>query len=121
MTTALAIWLITLVLFLTHQIEGVPGGALQRHHLAVADEVDMGVDQPRKHGRIAVIDQLTIGGRLIPHRLNPDNATVLEKHSGTTSPEIFTIEGMVCPDREHTAWLPNRPAPVNAHPCKAPA
>ncbi len=29
---------------------------LQRHHTAVADEVDMRVDQPRQHGRIAVID-----------------------------------------------------------------
>jgi hypothetical protein len=53
---------------------------------------------------------------LVPHRLNPDNATVLEKHGGATGPEIFTIEGLVCTDREHTAWLPNRPAPVNALP-----
>src|SRR5215207_7316112 len=50
-------------------IRRVPSDALQRQHAAVADEVDMGVDQPRKHGRIAVADQLTIGGRLVPHRL----------------------------------------------------
>jgi len=29
---------------------------LQRHDAAVADQVDMRVDQPRKHGRIAIID-----------------------------------------------------------------
>jgi hypothetical protein len=67
----------------------------------------MGIDQARQHGRIAVIDQFTIGGRLVPHRFNPDNATIVDKHSGTTGPEIFTIEGMVCTDREHIAWLPN--------------
>ena len=45
----------------------------------------------------------------------PD-ASVIDKYGGTTGPEIFTIEGMVCTDREHTASLPNRLAPVNALP-----
>ena len=61
---------------------------LQRHHAAVADEVDMRVDQPRKHGRIAVIDKVTVGWWLVPHRLNPDNATILDKHGGAAGPEI---------------------------------
>jgi hypothetical protein len=58
---------------------------------------------------------------LVPHRLNPDNASVIDEHGGTTGPEIFTIEGSGCPDREHTAWLPNPPAPVNGVPCEEPA
>jgi hypothetical protein len=95
---------------------GVPGGALQRHHAAVADEVNMHIDQPRQHGRVAVVDQLTIGGRLVRDRLDSDDAPVLEEHSGTTGPEIFAIEGMICTEREHTVWLPNPPAPVNALP-----
>jgi hypothetical protein len=93
---------------------GVPGSTVQRHHVAVADEVDMRVDQPRQHGRIAVVDQLTIGGQLVPHRLDADNATVLDENSDTTGAEIFTVEGMSCPEREHTAWLPKPSAPVNA-------
>ena len=36
---------------------------LQRHHTAVANEVDKRVDQPRQHGRIAVVEQVTIGRR----------------------------------------------------------
>ena len=78
----------------------------------------MRVDQPRKHGRIAVIDKVTVGWWLVPHRLNPDNATILDKHSCAAGPEFFTIEGMVCMDREHTAWLPNPAARVNALPCR---
>jgi hypothetical protein len=76
----------------------------------------MGVDQPRQHGRIAIVEQFTIGRRLVRHRLNPDNAPLIEKRSGTTGPEILAVEGMVCTDREHIAWLPNPPAPVNALP-----
>jgi hypothetical protein len=83
----------------------VPGSPVQRHHVAVADEVDMRVDQPRQDGRIAVVDQLTIGGQLVPHRLDADNATVLDENSDTAGAEIFTVEGLGCPDREHTAWL----------------
>jgi hypothetical protein len=58
---------------------------------------------------------------LVPHRLNPDNASVIDEHGGTTRPEIFTIEGMVCTDREHTAWLLNHPAPSTRFPCEEPA
>ena len=75
----------------------VPGGALQRHHPAVADEVEMSVDQPRQHGRIAVVDQLTIGGRLVPHRLESDNAPVLEKYSGTTGRMSFRRSARLYP------------------------
>ena len=99
----------------------VPGDALQRHHAAVADEVDMRVDQPGQHGRIAVVDQLTIGGRLVPHRFDPDNAALLHEYSAATGAEILTVEGMGCTDREHTAWLSNPLAPVNALPCEEPA
>jgi hypothetical protein len=63
---------------------------LQRHPAVIADDVDMGVDQPRQYSRIAVIEQLTIGRWLVPHRLSPDNATILEEHRGTAEPEIFT-------------------------------
>jgi hypothetical protein len=76
----------------------------------------MHIDQPRQHGRVALIDQLTIGGRLVRGRLDSDDAPVLEEHSGTTAPEIFAIEGIICTEREHTVWLPNTPAPVNALP-----
>ena len=76
----------------------------------------MGVEQPRQHGRIAEVDQLTIGGRHVRRRLDCNDAPVLEKHCGTTDAEIIAVEGMVCTDREHTAWLPNPPAPVNALP-----
>src|SRR5512133_1004526 len=71
-------------------------------------------DQPRQHGRIAIVDKLTIRRWLVPHRLNPDNATVLDEHCGTTGAEILTIKGVVCTDREHIAWLPNPAARVNA-------
>ena len=81
---------------------------------AVADEVDMRVDHPGQHGRIAVVDQLTIGGRLVSHRFHPDNAALLHEYSAATGAEIFTVEVTGCTDREHTAWLPNPLAPVNA-------
>jgi hypothetical protein len=89
---------------------------LQRHHPVVADEVHMRVDQPRKHSRIAVVEQLTVGWWLVPHRLNPDNAAILHQHRRATGPEIFTIECAICTDRKHTAWLLDQPAPVNAFP-----
>ena len=59
----------------------------------------MRVDQPGQHGRIAVIDQLTIGGRLVPHRFDPDNVALLHEYSAATGAEIFTVEGMGCTDR----------------------
>jgi hypothetical protein len=99
----------------------IPHETLQRHHPAVSDEVDMRVDQPGKHGRIAVVDQLTIGGRLVSHRFHPDNAALLHKDSAATGAEIFTVDGMGCTDREHNAWLSNPLAPVNALPCEEPA
>jgi hypothetical protein len=76
----------------------------------------MGVDQPRQHGRIAVVEQLTIRRQLVRRRLDSDDAPILDEHGRTTGPEIFTVEGMACTDREHTAWLPNPPTPVNALP-----
>jgi hypothetical protein len=94
----------------------VPGDALQRHHTAVTDKVDMGIDQPRQHGRIAVVQLLTIRRRLVRRRLDFDDAPILDKHCGTTGREIVTVEGMVCTDGEHTAWLPNPPTPVNGLP-----
>ena len=76
----------------------------------------MGVDQPRQHGRIAVVDQFTLGGQLVRRRFDPHDATVLDEHSRTASAEVFTIKGVVCTDCEHSAWLPNALAPVNALP-----
>lgn len=78
--------------------------------------LDIRVDQPRQHRRITVIDQLTVGGRIVRRRLHPDNATVLDEDSAADRTEIFTIEDMVCTNREHTAWLPNPSMAVNAIP-----
>jgi hypothetical protein len=78
---------------------------LQRHHATVADGLDMGVDQPRQHGRIAVVEHFTSGGAADTPPAQPRYATVLDEHGGTAGPD-FTIGGMVCTDREHTAWLP---------------
>jgi hypothetical protein len=38
-------------------VRGIPGDALQRQSTAVANEVDMSVNQPRQYSRIAVVDQ----------------------------------------------------------------
>jgi hypothetical protein len=86
-----------------------------RHHTAVPDEMDVRVDQPRQHRRIAVVDQLTIGRRLVPHRL--DANVRLSTTSTVAPPARNPSPSKAWFARSRTpAWLRNPPAPVNAHP-----
>src|SRR4029453_13834829 len=89
-------------------VRGIPGDALQRQSTAVANEVDMSVNQPRQYSRIAVVDQLTLGGQFVGRRLDPHYPTVLDEHGRTAGAEAFTIKGVVCTDRERSCMATQR-------------
>ena len=59
----------------------VAGDAIQRTHLAVGHQMDMGVDQPGQDGGIRMVDHRPVLGKIGQSLLDPHNPAVVDENA----------------------------------------
>ena len=89
-----------------------PGHPVECAGSAVANEVDVGVDESRQNGRVAIADDLPLLAQAWKPRFDGDDPVLLDQHRGRARTERLAVEQPRALNRDHALFVLSLPQTV---------